>query len=96
MRKREAEKLKIGDFVFAPDIGIYANDQRRIEAIFRDPKLEGNTPLFWLEGEERGRYITYLHLRFQQEVIRKTDEPFFDDPNYAAPDTGVSVGDKQE
>ena len=81
MRKREAEKLQIGDFVFAPGIGIYRNDQRRIIGIRRtDPDPKAMVPLFELEGEQVGRTITYLHLKMQQEVIRQSD-------------TGVSVGD---
>ncbi|KKK45183.1 hypothetical protein LCGC14_3165890 [marine sediment metagenome] len=68
MRKRDAEKLKIGDKVFAPTVGIYANDIRQIRAIrTTDPDPRAAVPLFLLEGESNDRYITYFHLQPHRE-----------------------------
>lgn len=64
MNKREAEKLKVGDKVFAPGIGIYRNDPRSITKIISEhADLDVPVPLFTLEGEDEKRELTYLHLQ---------------------------------
>lgn len=65
MTKREARKLKAGDLVYAPGIGIYRNDPRKItEIIFADKEFpDAPTPLVQLEGEPETRMITYRHLQ---------------------------------
>jgi len=62
MNAREAAKLKVGDFVIAPKVGIF--DPKAIELIITkeiDPKAKGSLPLVNFEENSPDLY-TYLLL----------------------------------
>ncbi len=60
MDRRKAKKLKIGDMVIGPKVGIY--EPLKITAIIHSHKdAKAKVPLFRLDGETRGP-VTYRAL----------------------------------